>query len=146
MTEHVIVSDAGGIRTIRMNRPDKKNALTLAMYDAMTAALEGANTSDGIRCVLIAGVSGAYLLFFPSARVVTLVPIFLFLQVMEIPAVVYLLFWFLWQFFSGVASFHSTSGGVAPGVRRDKNELAKIRRSKKSSPHGLIVGRLHLSG
>jgi enoyl-CoA hydratase/carnithine racemase len=60
MTEHVIVTDAGGIRTIRMNRPDKKNALTLAMYDAMTAALEGANTSDGIRCVLIAGVSGAF--------------------------------------------------------------------------------------
>ena len=43
MTEHVIVTDADGIRTIRMNRPDKKNALTLAMYEAMTAALEGAN-------------------------------------------------------------------------------------------------------
>ena len=42
MTEHVIVTDADGIRTIRMNRPDKKNALTLAMYEAMTAALEGA--------------------------------------------------------------------------------------------------------
>ena len=34
MTEHVIVTDADGIRTIRMNRPDKKNALTLAMYEA----------------------------------------------------------------------------------------------------------------
>ena len=43
-------------------------------------------------------------------------------------------------------SHPSTSGAVAPGVRPDKNELAKIRRSKKSSPHGLIVGRLHLSG
>src|SRR5262249_14591345 len=43
MTGHVIVTDADGIRTIRMNRPDKKNALTLAMYEAMTAALEGAN-------------------------------------------------------------------------------------------------------
>jgi len=43
VTEHVIVTDADGIRTIRMNRPDKKNALTLAMYEAMTAALEGAN-------------------------------------------------------------------------------------------------------
>jgi enoyl-CoA hydratase/carnithine racemase len=40
MTDHVIVTDAGGIRTIRMNRPDKKNVLTLAMYEAMTAALE----------------------------------------------------------------------------------------------------------
>jgi enoyl-CoA hydratase/carnithine racemase len=60
LTEHVIVTDAGGIRTIRMNRPDKKNALTLAMYDAMTAALESANTSDAVRCVLIAGVPGAF--------------------------------------------------------------------------------------
>src|ERR1700720_4853718 len=60
LTEHVIVTDAGGIRTIRMNRPDKKNALTLAMYDAMTAALEGANADDSVRCVLIAGVPGAF--------------------------------------------------------------------------------------
>ena len=60
MSEHVIVTDADGIRTIRMNRPDKKNALTLAMYEAMTAALEGANADDAVRCVLIAGVPGAF--------------------------------------------------------------------------------------
>ena len=40
-TQHVIVTDADGIRTIRMNRPEKKNALTLAMYEVMTAAFEG---------------------------------------------------------------------------------------------------------
>jgi hypothetical protein len=60
MTEHVIVTDAGGVRTIQMNRPDKKNALTLAMYEAMTAALESANASAAVRCVLIAGVPGAF--------------------------------------------------------------------------------------
>jgi enoyl-CoA hydratase/carnithine racemase len=60
MTEHVIVTDADGIRTIRMNRPDKKNALTLAMYEAMTAALEGANADESIHCVLFAGVTGAF--------------------------------------------------------------------------------------
>jgi len=60
MTEHVIVNDAGGIRTIRMNRPDKRNALTLAMYEAMTVALESANTNDAVRCVLIVGVPGAF--------------------------------------------------------------------------------------
>lgn len=60
MTEHVITTDAGGIRTIRINRPDKKNALTLAMYEAMTAALEGANADDSVRCVLIAGVPGVF--------------------------------------------------------------------------------------
>ena len=35
MTDHVLVTDDGAVRTVRMNRPDKKNALTCAMYDAM---------------------------------------------------------------------------------------------------------------
>jgi enoyl-CoA hydratase/carnithine racemase len=59
-TDHVIVTDDGGIRTIRMNRPDKKNALTNAMYGAMTAALNGVNNDDTIRCVMFAGVPGAF--------------------------------------------------------------------------------------
>src|SRR2546422_11533462 len=63
----------------------------------------------------IAGVSGAYFLFFPTARVVTLVPIFLFLQVVEIPAVFFLLIWFLWQLMSEVATLRSRAAqrGVA---------------------------------
>ena len=63
----------------------------------------------------IAGVSGAYFLFFPSARVVTLVPIFFFLQVIEIPAVVFLLIWFIGQFMLGLAALgtHAGAGGVA---------------------------------
>ncbi len=61
----------------------------------------------------IAGVLGAYFLFYPSARVVTLVPIFFFLQVMEIPAVFFLLIWFGLQFVSGVATIGSRMGGVA---------------------------------
>jgi enoyl-CoA hydratase/carnithine racemase len=48
MTGHVIVTDADRIRIIRMNRPNKKNALTLAMYEAMAVALEGANASDAV--------------------------------------------------------------------------------------------------
>jgi membrane associated rhomboid family serine protease len=60
----------------------------------------------------IAGILGAYFLLFPRARVLTLVPIFIFLQVMEIPAVVFLIFWFLLQFLQG--TFASTeAGGVA---------------------------------
>jgi membrane associated rhomboid family serine protease len=61
----------------------------------------------------IAGVLGAYMIFFPRSRIVTLVPIFLFLQVMEIPAVFFLLFWFLLQFLSGISTPHSATGGVA---------------------------------
>ena len=42
------------------NAPDKKNALTSAMYDALAAALAGTKTSPDIRSVLIAGVPGAF--------------------------------------------------------------------------------------
>jgi enoyl-CoA hydratase/carnithine racemase len=51
----ILVSDDGPVRTVRMNRPDKKNALTLAMYDAMAQAIEEAGQRTDIRCVLIAG-------------------------------------------------------------------------------------------
>ncbi len=47
MTDLVIVTDDGPVRTVRMNRPEKKNALTMAMYDAMAAAIEGAGTRSG---------------------------------------------------------------------------------------------------
>jgi enoyl-CoA hydratase/carnithine racemase len=43
-----------------MNRPEKKNALTMAMYDAMAAAIEGAAANSGLRCLLIAGHPSAF--------------------------------------------------------------------------------------
>jgi enoyl-CoA hydratase/carnithine racemase len=43
-----------------MNRPEKKNALTLAMYTDMTRALQEADQSEAIRCVVIAGAPGAF--------------------------------------------------------------------------------------
>jgi len=51
----VTVTDDGPVRTIRMNRPDKKNALTLAMYDAMSAGIAGVKHNAALRSVLIAG-------------------------------------------------------------------------------------------
>jgi len=60
MAEPVIVTDDGPVRTVRMNRPEKKNALTLAMYDAMAAAIEGAGTDPTRRCLLIAGAPTAF--------------------------------------------------------------------------------------
>jgi membrane associated rhomboid family serine protease len=59
----------------------------------------------------IAGVSGAYMLFFPTARVVTLVPAFVLLYTVEIPAFIFLLLWFVWQFVSGVATMGASDGG-----------------------------------
>ncbi len=62
----------------------------------------------------IAGVLGAYFVLFPGARVVTLIPIFLFPWFVEIPAIFYLGFWFVSQLFSGIAVLGQASmGGVA---------------------------------
>jgi membrane associated rhomboid family serine protease len=63
----------------------------------------------------IAGVTGAYFLFFPRARIVTLVPVFVFLQIVEIPAVFFLFFWFAFQLFLGIGSLgmETAGGGVA---------------------------------
>lgn len=64
----------------------------------------------------IAGIMGAYLLKFPRARIVTLVPIFVFLTTMEIPAAVLLIYWFAIQFLSGFGSLaysRMTGGGTA---------------------------------
>jgi enoyl-CoA hydratase/carnithine racemase len=60
MSDLVIVTDDGPVRTVRMNRPDKKNALTGAMYQAIAAAIEESGESAAIRCVLIAGSPGAF--------------------------------------------------------------------------------------
>lgn len=60
MSGHVAVTEDGGIRTIRMNRPEKKNALTLAMYGAMTEALEEAGKNGAVRCVMFVGTPDAF--------------------------------------------------------------------------------------
>jgi membrane associated rhomboid family serine protease len=59
----------------------------------------------------IAGITGAYFLFYPRARVVTIVPIFLFIQVVEIPAFVFFLLWFGFQLMLGLGSIGMTLGG-----------------------------------
>src|SRR5208337_1184104 len=60
MSELVIISDDGPVRTVRMNRPEKKNALTMAMYDAMAAGIENAAQNPALRCLLIAGAPTAF--------------------------------------------------------------------------------------
>jgi enoyl-CoA hydratase/carnithine racemase len=60
MADLVIVTDDGPVRIVRMNRPDKKNALTLAMYDAMAAGIEGVSQNPALRCLLIAGSPTAF--------------------------------------------------------------------------------------
>jgi membrane associated rhomboid family serine protease len=64
----------------------------------------------------ISGVLGGYLVLFPHARVLTLIPlVFFFFHVVELPAVIYLGFWFLMQLVSGTLSLAQAreAGGVA---------------------------------
>jgi membrane associated rhomboid family serine protease len=62
----------------------------------------------------IAGIMGAYLRIFPHARVTAIIPIVIIPVVMNIPAPVFLVFWFLIQLFSGL--FDSLGGAQASNV------------------------------
>ena len=63
----------------------------------------------------IAAVLGAYLLLFPTARIVTLIPLWLFWETVEIPAFIFLGLWFLLQWAQGVMTIGQVAdvGGVA---------------------------------
>ncbi|MEO1693352.1 MAG: rhomboid family intramembrane serine protease, partial [Cyanobacteria bacterium J06631_6] len=67
----------------------------------------------------IAGVMGAYILKFPQAKIVTVLPLGIFFPLFRIPAIYFLGFWFVEQALNGISSFNVTasvgmeSGGVA---------------------------------
>lgn len=60
MAEQILVSVADRIMEIRLNRPDKRNALTGAMYDAISDALDRAIADDQVRAVLVLGSEGHF--------------------------------------------------------------------------------------
>jgi len=61
----------------------------------------------------IAGVMGAYFLLFPHSRVLTFVWLIIYFDVLEIPAIFFLGFWFFMQLLSGVGSIGVAGGGTA---------------------------------
>ena len=63
----------------------------------------------------IAGVLGAYLLMFPTARIVTLVPLGFFLETIAVPAPLFLGAWFLLQWAHGLMTIGQVAsvGGIA---------------------------------
>ena len=63
----------------------------------------------------IAGVMGAYFVLYPKSRIVTLVPLFFFFQIIEVPAIFFLGIWFVMQFLSGVGSIVGATAGEAGG-------------------------------
>ncbi|TPN47189.1 MULTISPECIES: crotonase/enoyl-CoA hydratase family protein [unclassified Mesorhizobium] len=60
MTDHILVERQGAIQIIRMNRPDKKNALTRAMYAKMSQTLAEGDADPAIRVHVFLGVPGAF--------------------------------------------------------------------------------------
>ena len=95
--------------------------LGLYLGSGVTAAVAHILLSQASRVPMIgasgaiAGVLGAYLLMFPAAKIVTLVPFGFFMQVMEVPAFLFLGFWFLLQWFQGLMAIGQVAdvGGVA---------------------------------
>ncbi len=61
----------------------------------------------------ISGVLGAYILLYPKARVLALIPFGFFLRVTYLPSVLFLGIWFLFQFLSGLSSLGARGAGVA---------------------------------
>ncbi|MGI6588703.1 MAG: rhomboid family intramembrane serine protease [Peptococcia bacterium] len=61
----------------------------------------------------IAGILGAYFITFPKARITTLFFVFVFIFLREIPAVFFLLLWFIIQIFNGVFNAGTTGSSVA---------------------------------
>jgi enoyl-CoA hydratase/carnithine racemase len=53
VTQHVLVEKSDKIAVLTLNRPDKKNALTRAMYSTLAAEITNADTDPDVRCILI---------------------------------------------------------------------------------------------
>jgi membrane associated rhomboid family serine protease len=64
----------------------------------------------------IAGVMGAYFVLYPHSRILALLPLFVFWNVVEVPAIFFLGIWFVMQFFSGVGSIAAGARATGAGI------------------------------
>lgn len=60
MSGHIIIKDRDRIRTVTINRPDKKNAITHDMYRAMTEALTGYANDPALRALIFTGAGDMF--------------------------------------------------------------------------------------
>lgn len=60
MSDEILVSRADGVCEVQLNRPEKRNALTLAMYGEIVDALNEARADDSIRVVLVSGAGASF--------------------------------------------------------------------------------------
>lgn len=62
MSEHITSATAhdGAVAVLRFARPAKRNAITVAMYEALTAALHAAIADEAVRAVVLLGADGVF--------------------------------------------------------------------------------------
>jgi enoyl-CoA hydratase/carnithine racemase len=60
MSDQIVVTRSGGVCEIQLNRPQKRNAITVAMYGAMVDALNEARADDAVRAVLLTGAGASF--------------------------------------------------------------------------------------
>lgn len=83
------------------------NILQYAFTPASTIPILGASGA-------ISGILASYLVLFPTAKIRTFIILIFFFSITEIPAMLYILYWFILQLFSGIASIPGLqNGGVA---------------------------------
>src|SRR5260221_10133706 len=85
MAEHISISVQDRVFTVRMDRPEKKNALTRGMYLGLTEALQKAQADPAVRVILISGAKDCFtagndLVDFANAQPGESSPAILFLQ------------------------------------------------------------------
>lgn len=88
-------------------------ALAQYLYDPMSnVPMVGASGA-------VSGVLGAYLVLYPTARIITLVFIFIFIKIVELPALIFLTFWFFMQLlYTGIegVAWYAHIGGFVFGL------------------------------
>jgi enoyl-CoA hydratase/carnithine racemase len=60
MSEQILSAHAAGVTELRLNRPEKRNAITFAMYESLCAALEAAQADEAVRVVLLSGEGAGF--------------------------------------------------------------------------------------
>jgi enoyl-CoA hydratase/carnithine racemase len=56
----LLIEDKGAVRVLTMNRPDKRNALNMALSEALLTGLQRADADDAVRCVVLTGAGRAF--------------------------------------------------------------------------------------
>ncbi len=59
-TDHLLAAIDAGVATLTMNRPDRRNALSGEMLDALDRAIREVERDDEVRCVVLTGAGGAF--------------------------------------------------------------------------------------